>query len=195
MVTKYIDIETVKDALFLKTAEQDVIVGLLIDSAMEAVDKHTGQSFLLEASAIRYFDTKKGEFVGIRETASVSLVRVDTTLDGTFDKTIVEGTDFFLYPLNSSPKSLIALRELGTLANFPAGLRTVEVTAPWGYAAVPSLIQQATLMMASRWFKRRDRSYTEITKDGASNVLDPDVIAMLSTFRAGAEGQLEIIFP
>jgi hypothetical protein len=65
----------------------------------------------------------------------------------------------------------------------------VQVTANWGWTTVPSIVQEATLIQAARFFVRRDSSYGIAgspetgTEMRLLERLDPDVALMLSTVR------------
>jgi hypothetical protein len=108
---------------------------------------------------------------------------VDTDGDGVFETTLVEGADFDLYPLNDGQKAMIRLRPGGALTIFPDAGKVVEVNASWGWAQVPAAIQQATLLTASRWFKRKDVEYVASSEAGNPRVLDPDVMALIEPFK------------
>lgn len=63
---------------------------------------------------------------------------------------------------------------------------TVKVTAKWGYSLeLPSLIKQATILQASRWFKRGQAFWSDATANADLGMmmyrkdLDPDLKMML----------------
>ena len=82
-------------------------------------------------------------------SAAPSQVRVDTAGDGTF-ATMLPVAAYELLPRNAvmspepAPFTQIALVPWGTLPTFRAGQR-VEVTARWGWPAVPEAIRRATI--------------------------------------------------
>lgn len=184
-----------KVTLHIRNAEWDEHLDQLIAAAKDAIDNHTGQVFDNVDEEIRFFDSQAGVSVGIDELQAATLVRFDTNLDGSFATTMVEGTDFEFYPLNTVPKNSMHLKiPNGSRAQFPDGQKTVEITATWGYAEVPAIVTQAACQTVERWFKRKDKDYEQITGDGKANVLDPDVMVMLSRYRGEASGALEIIW-
>lgn len=72
-----------------------------------------------------------------------------------------------------------------TSANFPP-VPTLRVTAKWGYAAtVPSVVKQATIIIATRMFKRGQSAWTDATANADlgqmvyTKEVDPDVKALL----------------
>lgn len=64
----------------------------------------------------------------------------------------------------------------------------VKVTARWGWTTVPAGVVQATLLVASRFFRRRDSTFGIISSpDGSENsrllgTVDPDVQRMLKGY-------------
>jgi hypothetical protein len=65
----------------------------------------------------------------------------------------------------------------------------VQVTATWGWTAVPATIKKATLLQASRFYKRRDAPFGVAgSPDMGSEMrllakVDPDVEVMLGDYR------------
>ena len=78
-----------------------------------------------------------------------SLVRVDTAGNGTFATTLAT-THYILLPLNALldpepwPFTSIQLTELSPVGAFAVNQR-VEITARWGWPAVPEAIRRATI--------------------------------------------------
>src|SRR5690606_2942121 len=66
---------------------------------------------------------------------------------------------------------------------------TVAVTAVWGWTAVPDAVKQATLLQASRFFKRRVAPFGIAgSPDQGSEMrllarVDPDLAVMLGSYR------------
>jgi hypothetical protein len=118
------------------------------------------------------------------------VVKTDTNADGTFDQTWAS-SDYQVEPLNNLVKgrSVNNLRAVGDYL-FPVygdGLASVEVTAKWGWPAVPDPIEQATLMMASRLYGRKASPMGVIGVGDFGPVRisrsDPDVAHMLMDYR------------
>ena len=114
--------------------------------------------------------------------------------DGTFETTW-SSTDYQLEPLNSlarDSKPAWRLRAVGNYL-FPVdanGRACVEVTAKWGWPAVPAPVTQATMIQAARLVGRRDSRFGIA---GAADVgelrllarVDADVAVLLAPFRRG----------
>lgn len=66
---------------------------------------------------------------------------------------------------------------------------SLQVTARWGWAAVPSDVKQAALIQGARIFGRRESVHGVLGAGDfvvrVSNQLDPDVAEMLSPYRVG----------
>jgi len=124
--------------------------------------------------------------VDIDPLLSVTAVATDTQANGVYDTTWIT-TDYNLMPPNAAldglPYRQIRASEQGA-QQFPIGQRRLQITGTWGEATTtPPLIQEAVILTAIRWFKRKD-SPLGVMGDPAIgivklSVLDPDVIAML----------------
>lgn len=97
-------------------------------------------------------------------TTTGLVVKTDTGNDGTFETTWA-AADFEVRPLNGvvSGQAGWPYNQIwsdGSLL-FPTGARRapVEVTARWGWAAVPKPIKQATLIIAEELYKLKDAPF------------------------------------
>lgn len=129
-------------------------------------------------------------------TTSGLVIKVDTNADGTFDTTW-SSSDYQLEPLNGvrqgrpgHPYSTI--RAIGTL-RFPIDTQArVEVTAQWGWSAVPAEVTQAATITAHRIFMRAESPEGVAGFDQFGAVfrvsrVDPDVESLLHPFRRVGE--------
>lgn len=141
----------------------DVPIGLAVTAASRAVDQVANRAFGLDEPAVAriakasYHPIRSDEFYGrwtIDPDADISsvtglVVKTDSDDDGTFETTLTITTDYRLWPYNATadgrPWERIVLTAGGTA---PAGIRPVEVTAKWGWAAVPADIKLATEIQA-----------------------------------------------
>lgn len=156
----------------ISDAVDDTAIGLAITSASRAIDQVTGRSFGQDDPAVaRYYslaadgmyhrnpaDPFYGRYT-IDTDADISsttglTVKTDLDDDGVFETTLTINTDFRLWPYNaaadSRPWERIVLTSGGTL---PTPLRTIEVTAKWGWTAVPSEVKFATEIQAQTMLK------------------------------------------
>lgn len=70
------------------------------------------------------------------DVISLTAANVDKDGDGVFETALVENTDYYLYPYNSSWKWRIDLRSSGKLGSFPLGQRRVQIIGRLGYTAL-----------------------------------------------------------
>lgn len=135
-------------------------------------------------------------------SATTSLVvKVDQGQDGTYETTWTNDTHFLLEPLdavvatgNSRPYTSITTIESNS---FPRHYRrpSVQVTALWGWPAVPALVTEACYQLGEETFKLKDAPF------GVAGVNDFGVLrignqtmnrvqAMLQDYVAGTGGVL-----
>ena len=117
---------------------------------------------------------------------TVTSVATDADYDNDFE-TVWATTDYDLLPINAAldNQPYRTFRVLPTGANqLPVGVRTLQIVGTWGeYAAAPPVIQEATILVVNRWFKRKDTPFG-VMGDPAIGMMhiaavDPDVIGML----------------
>lgn len=106
-------------------------------------------------TATRYFDTDGGTQVHFPSPLlSVTTLKSDDDGDGTFETTWTANTDYWLYPLNETPKWRMVVNPLGNYVLF-AGNRRLQIVGSWGEATTPpEPIRAATAIYAARYFNR-----------------------------------------
>jgi hypothetical protein len=153
------------------------------------VDGYCERNFY-NATATRYFAARNSYEVEIDDlTTLTSLV---TAPDGTSFDTTWQSTQYQLEPLNgvvgglATPYTLI--RAIDDLV-FPTlgGEALVKVTGVFGYTPVPIAIKQATIMSATRLYKRYDSPLGVLGFGDLGVVrisrLDPDIASLLAPYR------------
>lgn len=180
------------------TAADDTQIGLAISAASRAIDKKTNRQFGLTGSAVARVYTWHGEALEGRaalpiddlQTTTGLAVGLDLAADGAFSQAIVSGTDFDLWPWNAAangkPWTHLVVRPSAAAA-LPCGTRGIQVTANWGWSAVPDTVKQACMIQAGRFYLRRDSLYGIAGSPDTGgelrllSKLDPDVALMLSS--------------
>jgi hypothetical protein len=176
--------------------EADLQLALAITAASRAVDRATDRQFgLLTTAAARYYrpvwSDQHGRWLAHIDDlmSSTSLVvKSDTDDNATYETTI---TDYRLWPLNAASDGK-PWREIvfGTATSIGTREGSLEVTALWGWSSVPATVKNATLIQASRFYKRRESPYGVAGSPDMGNELrllakvDPDVAVMLMPYRA-----------
>jgi hypothetical protein len=190
----YVALSELKSALGITSSTDDAFLTLAIGAAETAINDLCGRKFTADgaASARTY---RAQPYICVSDDISTLtglVVKTDTNADGTFDQTWAS-TDIQVEPLNNLLKtparSVNNLRAVGdyTFPVYGDGRASVEVTAKWGWPAVPDPIEQATLMMASRLYGRKASPMGVIGVGDFGPVRisrsDPDVAHMLMDYR------------
>ncbi len=124
-----------------------------IEAASRDIDEHTGRHFYQDAAAARIYTpnyTDELDVDDIYNTTSLAVAQ-DTTGNGTFDKTWTITTDFLMYPPNPRPgrpytRIILSRNSSQTFYQYP---NEIEITANYGWAAIPTNIEQACLIQAN----------------------------------------------
>ena len=194
MITNgYATLAEVKAALRIADSIDDSLLETAIESASRLVDGYCQRSFYSAGTATRVFATENGLLCEIDDLQSLTTLQTSTTLNGTFDATWT-AADYQLEPLNGTADGLTGwpftrIRAVGNLA-FPywVGEAGVRVTGVWGWAAVPNAVKQATIIQASRIFKRLDSPLGVLSSPDLGYIrvgtrLDPDVQQLVEPYR------------
>ena len=176
----------------------DAYLPLAITAASRAVEQATDRQFgVLTSAAARYYTpvwsaalARWQAHIDDLMTITSLVVKADTDGNEVYETTI---TDFRLAPYNAPGDSFPwEVMVFGTTATTSTRPGSLEVTALWGWTAVPSTIKEATLIQASRFYRRRDSPYgvAGSAEMGSEMRLlakvDPDVQLMLMPYRRWA---------
>lgn len=147
----------------ITTTTYDDIIAEVISEASRIVDSMCGRRFDDTGSAkARVFRPVHGGLAYVDDFSSTSglVIKTDTSDDGTFDTTW-DAADYTLEPLNGIGENGQAgfpyyrIVAVGS-KSFPCTRRpSLEVTAPWGWAATPADVKGATYLIANRLYEER----------------------------------------
>lgn len=194
----YVSIADVKSELAISDAVDDVEIAVAVDAASEWVTSWCGRDFnVADSVSARVFYPSTRHRVAVDDIASTSglVVAIDQGNDATYETTVA-ATMYQLEPVNGlvagrSGWPYTSVRLVQSL-HFPAYAdrrAPVQITALWGWPSVPAAVKKATLIMASRLFKRRlspEGILGGLEGFGAVRVgtrLDPDVEMLLAPYR------------
>ena len=188
----YCTLADVKAALRIPNADtvDDALLELSVETASRQIDDHTERVFY-STSATRKFAPRDSYTCEIDDLASLTSIKSSTDGDGVFDRTWTS-TYYQLEPLNSlaggipSPATLIRAVD-DYLFPVYGGEATVEVTGTFGWTSVPTAIKFATILLATRLFKRMDSplgvaGFGDIGVIRVSRI-DPDIDALIQPFK------------
>jgi hypothetical protein len=173
----YALLPSVKSALGINDATDDVD----IESAIEGASRHLdalagkGRKFWQDGSVVArtYYPSEACRvFVDDISTTTGLVVKVDQGDDGTYETTLSINSDFIVEPVNAAaeypvrPYTSIRLLNGGTLTSWPcltSGRAPVQVTAKFGWPAVPDAVERACVMQAHSILKAPASTHGVIT--------------------------------
>lgn len=161
----YITTEQVKTWMSLQGSEYDSIVDDVCAAISRDIEDYCHRQFNKEdtPSARVYVPLSPHQVLTDDfHTSTGLIVKVDQDDDGVFETTLTSG-DYELRPLNGVrngrtgyPFWEIRLRSSASARFCGSRSATVEVTAAWGWAAVPDNVFQAAKQLASDTFQSKD---------------------------------------
>lgn len=169
----------------------DADIDRAIEAASRQIDRMTARRFYLDASAsTRTYRASEPDVLWVEDfdPATTPTIVTDESLNGTFNITW-EAADYQLEPLNAAADGLPVTKIVAIDDRaFPVATRAaVRVTARWGWPAVPTDIEQACLLLASRLFKRKDAPFGIVGSLDVGQLRiaakDPDVITLVAPYR------------
>lgn len=165
-----------------------------LNTASRQIDEVCGRRFWLDQTVqtLTFSTDGDSEIVWVDDIGSASglIVKTDGLGDGTYNTTWTIGTDFRLEPRNADRHGPAyawwRIAAVGT-KRFPTldRIDPVQVTARFGWSAIPPEIEEATLLRAYALFKRRSSPTGIQGFEGfgmRTSRFDPDVIALISPF-------------
>jgi len=174
----------------------DTALELAVEAASREIDRWCRRRFWLDGStsARTYLpEVVVDRLVHIDDydPATAITVKSDDDDDGTFETTWTAGTDYQAEPLNqnvyeSGAKWMLCLLGTRTLRGCWSGRPQLQVTAKWGWPAVPIAVKQACLILAFDLFKSKDAPFGVAgTNDfGVLRIRDnPQAKALLQPYR------------
>jgi len=142
----------------------DSLVANAVNAANQAVTQFCGRDFdkvAVASETARLFHPGNGAVAIVDDfwdTTNLA-VKTDHGDDGTFETTWA-AADYQLEPLNGRENGVtVPYYRIRAVESryFPCSSRpTLQVTAAWGWAAVPAAVREATLIKAARLFHRKD---------------------------------------
>ncbi len=165
----YTTLAAMKTFLSITDSADDTILESFIESASRSIDRIANRRFYADAAAsARKYRAYNDLFVYVDDISSTTglVVKIDDDGDGTFETTLTINTDFLVEPLTAASKDrpftqLTMVNTTFTWPIFPGlfsnGLRPgVQVTAKYGWPAVPDDIETATQILTADLYKRKD---------------------------------------
>ena len=196
----YANRNQIKAALRIGTADtqDDELIDNCAGAASRLIDGYANRAFWVVGTATSRVFTAGSDFVCQVDDMSGTAITVKSSQQANqiFDTTWTT-SDYQLEPVNGILDGLTVpytrIRAIGdylwpTLNNNFGEEALVQVTALWGWPAVPEPITQATIIQASRIFKRYDSplgvaGFGDLGVMRVSRALDPDVMQLVEPYR------------
>jgi hypothetical protein len=190
----------IKAALRIGTADtlDDELIDNCAGAASRLIDGYCNRQFWSVGSATTRVYTAENDFYcNIDDIAGTAItLRTSGATDGTFDVTW-SPSDWQLEPLNGRLDGLQwaydKIRAVGdylfpTVNGNYGEQALVQVTAVFGWPSVPEPVTQATIIQASRIFKRYDSplgvaGFGDLGAIRVSRFLDPDMAQLVEPYR------------
>ena len=187
----YATLAQVKAALRLTDAVDDTLLESAIESASRRIDGYCNRWFYKTAQTPLEVYAATLYWVGApNDIANTSVtVKIDSNGDNTWATTWTQGTQYQLEPFNAALSGKPYRRITAINGNnFPTIVDKpmVQVTAQWGWQAVPADITQACVLLSMRQFARLNAALGVVGfADMAMQVraVDPDVRDLLNPYR------------
>ena len=144
------------------------------EAASAAVEAHCGREFVVPTAATaRVFRAAHPHRLFVDDIASTTdlVVRTDEDDDGTFEVAWA-ASDYELHPLNARHvfgigpyTEILAVasrtwpRHQAATSPIASYRSTVQITARWGWAAIPPAVHRAALQVGAELFKRKDAPF------------------------------------
>ena len=200
---QYVDKADLKTYLGLSGSGQDTNLDNAIDGASRQIDGFCGRYFYQDESVnARYYTPTNYVEVAVDDISTTTglVVSLDTTDNGTYDTTITLNTDFILKPMNPEhieisdadyrfPQNFIKIIPTRSSERFdPLIINNIKVEAKWGFSKVPPAIKQATLIQATRLFKRKDTPFNVFGNEQTGtqelfSKFDPDAKELIRPYK------------
>jgi len=192
LTNAYCTLNQVKASLRIPVSDtvDDTLLELAINSASRDIDQATERQFF-QTSATRIYTPQDSYITNTDDIVSVATIKTSTGADSVFDVTWTS-TDYQLEPLNGVTGGISvpynSIRAVGDYT-FPisGGEATVQVAGVFGFTAVPVAIEQATVLLAARIFKRNDSpggvmGFGDIGVVRVSRI-DPDIDRLIMPYK------------
>lgn len=190
----------VKAALRIGTADtiDDDLIDNCVGAASRLIDGYCNRRFWQTGTAqARVYQAEDSFYCSIDDIAGTAItLKTSSFADGNFDVTW-KASDYQLEPLNGNLDGLTwsydKIRAVGdylfpTLNANYGEQALVQVTAVFGWPSVPEPVTQATIIQASRIFKRYDSplgvaGFGDLGAIRVSRYLDPDMAQLVEPYR------------
>ena len=162
-----------KAELNIPTADtdDDTRIDAAVNGASRQIDAFCGRKFWQDATVVdrQFFADDLYELCGFDISTTTGLVvKIDNDDSGTYETTLTIDTDFIVAPVNAAdeypvwPYTSLKILTTGSYL-WPlqtSGRPGVQITAKFGWPAVPDVVAQACLIQAKNLFKATSGTFS-----------------------------------
>lgn len=194
MSSPYITTAALKEILKIPSAQTyaDAAIDIAVQCASDVIDAYKDTHYFESDEVTRYYSpqSRLETSLFIDDLVTLTAISIDRAGDLSYDEAWEEDVDFVLDPPNAALEGQPA-REIVLLPNarrtFPTTPRAVKVEGTFGWAETPSMVQQASILLANRFLVRTRSAPLAILVATANEAvatarvgrIDPDVALML----------------
>lgn len=187
----YCTLDQIKAAVRLTDALDDALLEMAVESASRMIDAECDRNFYSAGTATRDFVPNDSYTVDTDDLTSIVSVKLDDAGELTFPITLAL-SDYQTEPVNRRVSGnafpITRLRMIGDhLLPVWGKQATVRIQGVYGFTPTPIQVVQATVIQASRIFKRLDSplGVAGFGDMGAVRVgkVDPDVAMLIRPFK------------
>ena len=193
LTNAYCTLAELKASLAITDSVDDVPLEAAITATSRMIDDYTGRFFYqngtTQSPVARYYTPLDPWTMNMDDSVSITQVATDDNFNQTWN-TVWSTSDYMLEPVNNPQRGwpvnrILAIGRYVWLYYLP---QSCKITGVWGWTAVPSEINMATLIQAARLFTRRQSPFGIAGSPDLGTVrltakLDADVEALLRPFR------------
>lgn len=193
-MTEYATLSELKAYMGITDTNADTQLTDALVTASREVDHYCGRRFFADVAATaRIFAPRDSRVLRVDDFQSTSglIVAIDTGDDATFAKTLTSA-DYELQPFNNVVDGepgwpyyrIVYVTSTWPCTNQREG--SVQVTAKWGWAAVPGPVKQAAIYLAEEAYRLKDSPFGVVSGDQFGPIrLRPNqrVLALLDPYR------------
>lgn len=200
--TQYVDKEDLKAYIGLSGSGQDNNIDNAINAACRQIDAICDRYFYQDETVNAKYYSPTNDFFLFTDDISTTtglVVQLDTTDNGTYDTTLTLETDFTLKPYNPKtyqignttynwPYTEIEILATRSSERFDRLIqKNVKIQAKFGFPKIPEAISQATLIQATRLWKRKDTPFNVYGNEQTGtielfNKMDPDAKELIKGY-------------
>jgi len=192
----YATLNQLKAAVRITDVIDDSLLEMAVESASRMIDAECDRSFFTSGTATRDFTPNDAYTVDTDDLTEIVSVKIDDDGDLTYAITL-QTSDYQAEPVNrlvsGNTFPIYRLRMIGDyLLPLWGQQATVRIEGVYGFTPTPIQITQATIIQASRIYKRLDSplGVAGFGDMGAIRVgkVDPDVAQLIRPFKKFAVG-------